>query len=381
MATSKVGLVTDGPVPPAQGPDLHDLRGAEYPVRGKAHRGGAYNSHLASAAVFVALTAAGLMALSLTVWIGLCLVAALFLDARPWSAKVAPRAMVGQFKLYLQVLLGAARDAFPYYLFAYLVYVCVAPLWLPYNLAISSFVMLYAFNMLIRGYWVIRYLALLWFRWDKAGRTFEVRQANLRSRSFAIRHVLWSYFLGNVGLVIRCSSQVLTIALFEYVRTTLGMDLTKHTGFRPHLLSICIAATIVWLAAMWPAVRRALLVYYRTHRTFHHCGPLYDSVHGIHHRAVLPTPLDAGTISPAELIITEMAFPVGTLVPNWWWTIAQMILGFVGHWPSHDTGTQHKFSQHHLHHHRYFTVNFGLSPAEDARFGTLHDGDGARGNL
>jgi len=349
-----------------------DVRGAEYPLFGQAAGGGAYNSHVVSAAVFVGLTALGLVSVWLTVWIGTCLVAALLVDARSWKRKIAPSAIPGQMALYAQVLARAAWDALPFYAFAYVVYLFVAPLWLWTNLAISSFIMLYGFYMLVRAWWLVRYLWLLSFRWENAGRTFAVHEANLYSRGAAIRHVLWSYFLGNIGLVVRCSSQVLTISLFEWLRTSSAMDPTRHPALSAHLVPIGIGVAVLWLATFWLAIRRALLIYYRTHRTFHNCPPLYDSIHSIHHRGVLPTPLDSGTISPAEFFITEMALPAATLVPNWWWTISQIILAFAGHWASHDSGTRLKFSQHHLHHHRLFTVNFGLSPAEDAQFGTLY---------
>jgi hypothetical protein len=92
----------------------------------------------------------------------------------------------------------------------------------------------------------------------------------------------------------------------------------------------------------------------------------------MHHRGVLPTPLDSGTISPLEFLITEMTFPAGALVPNWCWVIGQILLGAVGHWPAHSAGARFKISQHHLQHHRYFTVNYGLTPSEDRRYGTLY---------
>jgi len=364
MATSVLELEQVGAAP--------DVRGAEYPLYGQAPRGGPYNSHLVSAAVFVALSALGLVSSWLTVWVGVCLAAAMLLDDRSWKRKVVPAAIPGQLALYVQVLARAALDALPYYAFAYLVYVCVAPLWLWTNLAISSFVMLYGFYMVVRAWWLVRYLWLLSFRWENAGRTFAVHEANLHSRPAAIRHVLWSYFLGNIGLVIRCASQVLTISLFEWLRRWSSMDLVSHPTFGANYLPIAVAVAVLWIATFWLAIRRALLIYYRTHRTFHNCGPLYDSIHSIHHRGVLPTPLDSGTISPAEFIITEMALPAATVVPNWWWTTSQIVLAFAGHWASHDAGTQRKFPQHHLHHHRLFNVNFGLSPAEDAQFGTLY---------
>ena len=356
-------------------PDVH---GAEYPLYGQAQAGGPYNSHLVSGAVFVVLTLLGLVSPWLTAWIGACLVAAMLLDARPWKRKIVPAAIPAQFALYAQVLARALWDALPSYVFAYLVYVCVAPLWVRANVAISSFVMLYGFYMLVRIFWLVRYLWLLIFRWENAGRAFAVREVNMKSRSVAIRHVVWSYFLGNIGLVIRCSSQVVTIGLFESLRTFSDMDLARHDALSAHLVPISLAAATIWLATFWLAIRRALLIYYRTHRTFHNCLPLYDSIHGIHHRGVLPTPLDSGTISPAEFLITEMALPSATLVPNWWWTISQIVLAFAGHWASHDSGTKRAFPQHHLHHHRLFDVNFGLSPAEDAQFGTLYMGSMTR---
>ena len=128
---------------------------------------------------------------------------------------------------------------------------------------------------------------------------------------------------------------------------------------------------MIWLATLWPAIKRALLIYYRTHRTFHANRPLYSSIHSIHHRGVLPTQLDSGTISPAEFWITEMVVPSAALVPNWYFVIIQVVLAFFGHLPSHDTGTRWAMSQHHLHHHRLFRVNLGLTSAEDAEFGTL----------
>jgi len=347
------------------------VEGAEYPIYGSAAAGGPYNSHIYTGIVVAALTAVGWVNLWLTCWIGGCLLVALLLDARSWKRKVVLSAIPAQAFLYGQVLLRAAWDALPFYAFAYVIYVCVAPIWRQANLAVSSFVMLYSFYMVVRAYWLCRYLWLLTYRWEDAGRTFAVHEANLNSRSAALRHVLWAYFLGNIGLVVRCASQVVTIALFERLRNSLQMDLASYSQFQPHLVAICVAATAVWLATMWWAIRRALLIYYRTHRTFHECRPLYDSIHSIHHRGVLPTPLDSGTISPAEFFITEMAFPAGTIVPNWYFAITQIAIAVAGHWPSHDAGTRMKFAQHHLAHHRFFTVNYGLTPGEDERYGTL----------
>jgi sterol desaturase/sphingolipid hydroxylase (fatty acid hydroxylase superfamily) len=345
--------------------------GAEYRVYGRAKTGGVYNSHLVSGVVFAALGAIGAISIWLVLWIEVCLLAAFVLDRRSWTRKVSLTAIPGQLMLYSQVLVQVLRDAALVYALAFALYVCVAPTLNPWNVAISSFVMLYGFYMVLRLYWLARYLWVLSFRWEDAGRTFQVREANLKSRAMAINHVLWAFFLGNVGLVVRCASQVVTIALFEFLRQRLNLDLTGHAALSPHLTTIFWGAAAVWLITLWPAIQPALWVYYRAHRAFHHCRPLYDSIHSIHHRAVLPTPLDSGTISPLEFGITEMAAPTVTLLPNWYWTIVQVIIALAGHVPSHNAGTFSKLAQHHLLHHRYFTANYGLFPRQDRRYSTL----------
>jgi len=347
-------------------------KGAEYLLFGKAKRGGAYNSHLVSGIIFAILGITGVVNPWLVVWLEVCLVAGILIDERSLKKKISLRAIPSQMMLYSQVLLRAMWEALPFYLLAYVLYVGMAPIILKTNLVISSFVMLYGFYMVWRAFWLAKYLWVLLFRWENAGHTFEIHEANLKNRSAAIRHVLWGYFLGNVGLVVRCASQVMTIGLFEFVRQRTSMDLTAYPALADYLMPIFIVGTIIFLATFFMALQPALSIYYRAHRTFHTHLALYDCIHGIHHKGVLPTQLDSGTISPFEFFITEMALPTGMLVPNWWWTGTQVILALVGHLPSHDANSRMKTGHHHLAHHRYFNVNFGLTPAADIRYGTLH---------
>ncbi|QDS88722.1 hypothetical protein EC9_29140 [Rosistilla ulvae] len=346
--------------------------GAEYPLMGSAVGGGSYNSHLVAGVLFIGLAAIGAIDWWLVAWIDGCLAIGLLLDRRTMNRKIALRAMPGQMLLYSQVALRAAVHMFPYYAFAFVLYLGMAPVVLPLNFAISSFVMLYGFYMLLRVYWLVHYLWVLNFRWEHAGRTFQTHQANLKTRRSAIQHVLWAFFLGNVGLVVRCSSQVITIAGFEYLRQSLNLDLTQHPTLNVHVMSIFWGTVVVWLATFWFMLQPTFLIYYRVHRTFHSCRPLYDSVHSIHHRGVLPTQLDSGTISPLEFALTEYNLPAGMLVPNWYWTLGQIILAFAGHLPSHDTNTWMKTGHHHLLHHRLFNVNFGLIAREDKRYGSFY---------
>lgn len=346
--------------------------GAEYRLFGAATGGGAYNSHLVAGLFFIGLSAFGVVDWRLTIWLDACLVFGLFLDRRSMNRKLALAAIPGQMLLYSQVALRAAVHVAPYYLFAFVLYLGMAPIILPLNLVISSFSMLYGFYMLIRLFWLIRYLWVLNFRWHDAGRVFEVQQANLKSQSLAIRHVLWAYFLGNVGLVVRCASQVITIGAFELLRQRLDLDITKYPQLNTHVMSIFWGTVAIWLATFWFALQPAFLIYYRVHRTFHASRPLYDSVHSIHHRGVLPTPLDSGTISPLEFALTELNLPAGMLVPNWYWTLGQILLAIAGHFPSHESNTWMKTGHHHLLHHRLFNVNFGLIAREDKRYGSYY---------
>ncbi|MGD9647786.1 MAG: sterol desaturase family protein [Pirellulales bacterium] len=353
-------------------PTAVERRRAEYVLWGRAKAGGAYNSHLLALGVFALCALVGWMNLWLFVWLSVCTGIAMLIDERPWRRKIDPAAMAGQFGLYLQLLAQAAWDALPFYALAYGLYVCTVPYIAPLNLAVSSFTLLYAFFMIVRVGWLVFYLWRIGFRWNQAGRTFANRKANLRSRSVALRHVLWAYFLGNVGLVVRCGVQVVTLGLFEWIRQRSGMDLQHHPAAAAHLPTIFGVAVVVWFATLWISIKRALLIYYRTHRTLHAHPSLYSSIHSIHHFGVLPTPLDSGTISPAEFWITEMAIPTITIVPNWHFFLIEVCVALIGHLPSHSTGTRLlEFSQHHLNHHRHFNVNLGLTAAEDREFGTL----------
>ncbi|MEZ6089775.1 MAG: sterol desaturase family protein [Pirellulaceae bacterium] len=347
------------------------IAGSEYNLLGRASTGGTYNSHFIAVVAFVLLASFGWINLWLTIWVAGCVVAAFAIDRHPWRQKLRFRAMPSQLFLYTQVLLQAALHLLPWYVFAFLIYLCVAPVILPLNVAISSFVMLYAYYMITRTYLLLRYLWVIHFRWADAGHVFAVRMANLKSPSIARRHLLWSYCLGNVGLIVRCGVQVMTLGLFEFLRQAWQLDLSQMSWCKEHITLIFWVAICLWLATLWWALQPALIIYYRAHRTLHTQRGLYDGIHSIHHRGVLPTPLDSGTISPLEFFITEMAFPASTLVPNWWWTGGQIVLAIVGHLPSHEANSRWSTGQHHLLHHRYFTVNYGLTAREDERYGSL----------
>ncbi len=347
-------------------------RGAVYHLFGDARRGGEYNGHIMFGLIFSALAAAQVIGLVVWGWGMACLVLAFLLDERTLKRKVALRNIPAQFFLYAQVVGNALLNSLPHYLLAFAIYVCVYPLRERYNLTVSSFVMMYGFYMVVRIVYLVFYNYALTLGADRLHlKVFEEQRANLRDRRTALRHVWWTYFLGNVGLIVKCAVQVMTIGMFEFFRVRFGLDAESNSFIAAHASTLQTGALIVGVLAFWLSVRLSSTVYYRAHRTFHVRKPLYDSIHAIHHRGILPTPLDSGTISPMEYFITDMARPAVLLLPNWLFVLSEVGLAFGAHLPSHSSGTLHKFGQHHLAHHRYVVFNFGLFPRDDERYGTL----------
>lgn len=346
--------------------------GAIYRLFGSAKRGGEYNGHIMFSIILLTLGVTGLTSWTIVGWGMLCFVVAFLLDERPMKRKVSLPAIPGQFLMYAQVVLNSAWLALPHYTFACLIYFCIYPLREQFNLSVSSFVMMYAFYMVIRIVYLTYFTYALTVGYGRVNpRVFEEQRANLRTRQIALRHVWWTYFLGNIGLIMKCSVQVLTIGSFELLRRWSGFDLASNATLAPYASTITVVALVLALPAFWLSVKLSSRVYYRTHRSFHVYKPLFDSIHAIHHRGILPTPLDSGTISPMEYFITDMARPGVLLLPNWLFVLSEVGLAFGAHLPSHDAGTSHKFGQHHLAHHKYVVYNFGLFPRDDERWGTL----------
>ena len=296
------------------------------------------------------------------------------LTPAPLPKKIHPQAIPGQVLLYAQVAFGVVCDLAPSYALAFVLYLCLAPLSQAVSVGVNSFVWLFTIYMVYRTLSLIRYQWIIARRWNDAPPPpFHEHAANFRDPASASRHIWWSYLIGNVGVAVRCAPQVVILGMLEWTRRRLGLGfVTDYAALAEYVVPIYVGAFIVWLATIGYTIRRLLLVYYRAHRTFHACKPLYDCIHGLHHKGVLPTPLDSGTIAPAEFAITEYAAPTFVLVPGWYYTIGYLLVTIIGHWPGHHAGSKKPLAVHHLHHHRHFNVNFGLTPFEDARFGTLH---------
>lgn len=347
------------------------LNAPRYQVIGQADGTGTYNSHL----IFVVLLAASATFNWIPLWVAAlatsCFVGGFLIDRRRLADKVNLSVIPKQSWLYACVFVQVLRDAALPYALAFALYIFSAPILRSFHVSPNSFVLLYGAYLLFRTACLLKFSAQLLLRPHETPESILGKQkANLSTRNKALSHLFWAYFIGNVGLIVRCSAQVLTLALFDFCIRALNFNLDRFEWYQSNMLLIAIIAVVAWgLMIRW-GFQRAALIYYRTHRTLHEERALYDCIHAIHHRAVYPTLLDSGTISPAEFALTELVFPAATIVPNWCWVMGQIGLGIVGHWPSHDSRNVSAAAKHHLLHHQHFKCNFGLTAELDIAFGT-----------
>lgn len=349
---------------------LAPIPGGVYSVRGDAPAVGPYNSHFVFVAFLSACGLFGWVSPWLVAWVAVCFCGGLMFDQRRLGRKLALTALPRQTLLYCQLLLQAIKDVAILFAHAFTIYIFSAPILQRLDLSINSFVLLYTIVIVIRSWTLVRYLTLLNDTERPIEQVIGVAKANLAERTSARRHVCWAYCLGNVGLVVRCAVQVVTLSGLESLRIGLGLDLSEHAMYSDHLILVALGCAVAWLVVLPWNYNRTELVYYRAHRTFHEVRPLYHCIHAIHHRGVYPTPLDSGTISPAEFGITEFAAPLLTIIPNWAWVLAQLGIAYGGHWPAHDSGTKSTAARHHLLHHHLFHFNFGLTPRLDRVYQT-----------
>jgi len=291
-----------------------------------------------------------------------------------------------QMLAYLQLLLRWAIEVLPIYVLSFLFYLLIRPVWQSLNLwGGASFLPVYGFYLLLRTVQLVRYLVLVRTRWDDppARNPIGQKEGNFRDRASASRHLIWSYCIGNVGVTVRCGTQVGQIFVFETAAAAMGpFVLDWHRRF-PLLsggsrITVLLAGTagvlavLLWQRKLYPF---ADYIYYRVHRTLHENRALFTFLHRIHHKAIVTTPLDSGTICPLEFVLTETVWPPAALVPDWLWTIWQVHFAVTGYWPSHRTTAGVRVQDgntFHVYHHYKPNVNFGILPESDARFGTLY---------
>jgi sterol desaturase/sphingolipid hydroxylase (fatty acid hydroxylase superfamily) len=333
-------------------------------------RSGSYNLVLVSTAVFVMCACLGKLNMLLAAFVGSSVIAALLLDREDMTRKLDVAALPAQLVSYLHLVLLWLRDVGPGILLCFLCYSAIEPYFKKFCLwGGNSFWVLYGAYAVLRTVILVKYLLFIWLRWDDVRPPFEIRRMNMRTRGEAARHMLWSFFMGNAGLVVRCGQQVATIMVFDNLQVLLGMDNLNPGPF---------AATvgIVGLGILsYVSVGRACPTYYKIHRTLHENKTLYTAIHRIHHKGIHPTVLDSGTETPLEFVLTESLAYTQCLWPDWIHVLMQAIpfnSQYRGHHSSVSPEARLNF---HVDHHRLFMYNFGCTGSYP------HDIDGAFGTL
>ncbi len=180
-------------------------------------------------------------------------------------------------------------------------------------------------------------------------------------------HLVFALLLGNVGLAMRC---------FKYdlwrgaARGAVGGSwlALEASDWRAQVGYVaCVAAAVgseVWVNS------GDNVLFYKIHRTIHRDPHLYSLLHQLHHTAVCDTSLlDSGTISPLELLWTDLSMPAMVLCAPPFFVLGFEAIAMVWHFRAHGLGGSG--DNHHIQHHRNPAVNFGLTQMCDRRFDTL----------
>jgi sterol desaturase/sphingolipid hydroxylase (fatty acid hydroxylase superfamily) len=336
-------------------------------------RGGTYNLVGVFIVAFVVVACIGKLSMLAPAIVASSAIVALLLDRESISRKLDLAALPAQLVSYFHLMLLWLRDMGPGFILCFLCYSLIEPYFKKVCLwNANSFWALYGACAIIRTFFLIKYLLTIWMRWDDARPPFEIRRMNMRTREEAARHILWSFFMGNAGLAVRCGQQIAAITLFDGLQVLLGME-----NFRPGL-SAAIVGPLIGLLTMYVCLSKSISMFYKLHRTMHENRTLYTAVHRIHHKAAYPTVLDSGTETPQEFILTESLGFFTYLYPDWLFVAAQM-LALITHYTGHNTAiTREGLLHFHVQHHRLFTRNFGLFadyPTDiDRAFGTFFAG-------
>jgi sterol desaturase/sphingolipid hydroxylase (fatty acid hydroxylase superfamily) len=302
--------------------------------------------------------------LALILFTNTCL--AITLDQEAWRTKVSFAALPGQLRSYVALVIGELVDTWPCFLALFIIYATAGDAWAFLSAGLSpeaAFWITYGTYMAVRLGYLAYSRITLQRRWHSYSSPFVAHSANTRSPSITLRHELWAFFWGNVGLVVRCGKQLAFLGVANLLSAPLAPIIHQ-------IPNAWLAAAVLFPICLYGYGQLALLIYYKVHRTIHENKRLFQGLHKIHHKGVYPSLLDAGTESPAELSLTET--PQMSLVfPTWAFAALELVVGAfhcAGHAARH---TSFADSVWHLNHHRFFSTNYGAYSVQlDRRFGT-----------
>jgi len=340
--------------------------GKEYAVSsaGSAGRtGAAYNL----TAIAVALMASWLYVRDawasrpLAVFVAGSFVIGAAVDPEPLARKFSVTDLLPQLVAFAELTVRWLKDTGGFFALTFATFICLAssghgsalwhPLafWIAYLAWISVRFVYFGIHM-----WDLRR------RWARMAPPFVIHKANFRSPERTARHMVWSLFMGHVGLAFRCGRQLALIAVYSALAGPLPSELGRRV---PHLWAL----GLVGLCALFYLYGTAVgPIYYKVHRTLHNSGRLYAGLHKVHHKATIPTLLDSGTECAFELALVEYTGCVHLLWPSWAFTATEMLFA-TGQAASHHTLTA-KLGKGghdgHVAHHRVVSFNYACSIQE-----------------
>lgn len=333
----------------------------------RAVGGGTYNLSLLSIVIGSALLWPGRR--EFVIFLDFCALVSILIDNEPWSQKISLRALPSQLRDYGLMVLELIPEVIPPLAIVYLLYALLLPYRQILDLGLSfegGFWAIYGFYFLVRtgylGYLLVNSRDL----WTNLRDPFPEHFGNTRTLGSARRHAIWSYLWGNVGLVSRCGKQVATMWVFALI----------SKPFEPTIISLHKQLPYLWVASLplfvvgtYYYYLLTIYIFYKYHRTAHESKPLFDGLHKIHHKSAIPSLLDSGTESPAELSLVEESSPL-LAFPTWLFVLIEMKAALRLHWPEHHSNSGN--NQYHQHHHRLLTVNYGLFRIEDRVYKTFY---------
>lgn len=319
-----------------------------------------YNSYVLFAASLVPFVAPNFVAFFVT-----CLTLALLLksSAGPWFSATALVPQLIQYGHLLTLMLADCAFFWTVSIILGLVFHDVISSWNDWVLPFPPYRVsgldlgwcLYVFYVFLRA----AYLAVALISPPRNGATSR-------------RTLVWAFCLGNIGLIVRCFK-------YDAFRSLMDAIGPKSWRFCADAFWTQIAYAILASAAILMQVHfnwADNLVFYKLHRTLHQSSGLYDFCHSAHHRARVPTILDSGTISPAELILTDSTIPAILVLAPTFVVIGFEFMAVCGHWGAHASELgSFSFGRHHRVHHRLPSKNFGLANHYDRLFATEADYD------
>jgi hypothetical protein len=348
---------------------IHKLLGPSYQLIDLKYGGigGYYNFYIIFLLIIVLMSLYSLFNVHLLWYLLASFIFATCLQVNRYSFSIS--ALPSQLLAYFNLLFKWLMDIWMDIVLSFVIFILIRkhlPNLSLFHNGLNSFYVLYGVYFFVRFFFLLKYLASILIKNEKS--IFSNKHANLKNSKESIKHVLWSFFLGNFGLTVRCGTQVIIIFIFNHVWSITNLG-EIDIGLIP---SIVIELFLCFIVVYY-GTPKSLALYYKIHRTLHENKSLYSSLHRVHHFAVYPTVLDSANISPFEFLLTEGSPGIFlAILPDWLFVLVSIrMLAF--HFACHHEGFGEDLLDYHVNHHHFININYGLNPAGDILFNTYKE--------